>query len=424
MPLYIPIAWYGTIDIENLKFLYQHRLVQRLRWLSQLSEKCMEYPSCTQNRLTHSLRVYNDTKYAVNRPEISDELSPKIKKALPAVALIHDTPHSPCSHTLEPFFGHHENINSEIVANFQSAVERAGIDFSIFRDILTKKNSAHKIISDKNFGTDKLDYLKYDTHYSGFGGIPDFANIKNSLSFINGEMAACIDAIEDVKELQKKYILAYRNLYCSPIGMAWQRVTQKIAHACLESGDFTIEELRWKTDFEFWGQAALSWNHEARKLYEATKNGICPAPIMEMLVDHHLRFRENAREVKSFSCDSGFFSYLQKWRTMENTLAFEKEAAEMLGLEPWQIIFAAQDYEFRFIPTDCAIYNAAGEIFSLFGLEPEHHASLFIIGQKSLFVRISILEKSNEELSRAKKSASALRDLLDEKLKESEEAKK
>lgn len=417
MPLNIPIAWYGIVNLGNLEFLYRHRLVQRLRWLYQLSEKCIDYPACTQNRLTHSLRVFNDTKEAVSRTKISDELSPKIKRALPAVALVHDTPHSANSHTLEPFFGHHENINLEIAANFQLAVERAGIDFSIFRDIFTKKNPAHKIISDKNFGTDKLDYLKYDTLYSGIGSIPDFTNLKNSLAFMNGEVAANIDLIEDVKDLQRKYILAYRNLYCSPEEMTWQRVTQKIANDCLLAGEFTLEELRWKTDFEFWGQAALSPSHETQKLYEAMKNGVNPAPVVEMLADHHLRFRENAHEIESFGCGSDFFSRLQKWRTMDNASAFEKQASVMLGLESWQVVFSAQDQEFRFIPTDCAIYNESGETFSLFGLEPEHRASLLTAGQRSLFARISILEKSDGELARAKKAASALRDLLDEKLK-------
>lgn len=418
MPLYVPLAWYGPVKIdEPIRYLYEHRLVQRLRWLSQLNEKILLCPSATQNRLSHSLRVYNDTRKVVKLPEIGNDLSAEIKKALLAFALVHDTPHSPLSHTLEPFFGDHDKDAEKIVDEFKQSAEFGGVDFEIFKALFLHQIPEHKIVSDKNFGTDKFDYLKFDALHTGIGNVPDVSGLKQHLAYRGGQMMAHIGGLEEVKDLQRKYLYGYLHLYCSPETLTWQRLSQKIAQYCFSTGVLRPEEIRWWTDYEFWGAVPFTHSREAQELYQAMKYAQTPVTAIDFLPPGHPYFYENNNSIVRRAISEKYFTEIPQWKSMDSILHLEMTLAGISGLEPWQIILACQDQpEKRFVPTDCTIFNDGGKTFSLFGMAPRYYESLLESAKKSMFIRIAVVEKNPGDAEKAKKEFYEIRKYLESQI--------
>lgn len=120
---------YGFIQVDNddLK-LIDHKLVQRLRWVSQLPLEQLVYPSAKHSRFEHSLGVMHLAgiaagnlvrnskkrfKEAARAHEILREHSFKSQRDIFVrcarwAGLLHDVGHAPFSHTLEDacrFFG-------------------------------------------------------------------------------------------------------------------------------------------------------------------------------------------------------------------------------------------------------------------------------------------------------------------------------
>lgn len=409
MALHIPLAWYGSVTIEKfVEFLYQNNLVQRLRFLFQLAEKIFDFPSATQNRLAHSLRVYNDTK---ELPEnIIKNFDSDTKKALAAFALAHDVPHCPLSHTLEPFFGDHDNAAIDIIEQLKYSVELDGIDFEMFKGLMLHEKPEYKIVSDKNFGTDKLDYLKYDPLHCGAGNIIDTNFLRQHLHFENGQIMAQIEAIEETKELQKKYLDAYQSLYCSAQAMTWQRLSQKITQYCFFDGVFLAKEIRWWNDFEFWGRVAFVPLYHVQEMYQITKCARIPKTAIEFLPEDQIVKSNPYQHV----LPEEFFTRIPDWKTMQATFNMETRIADLSGLESWRILLVSQDQpKKRFIPTDCKIIDNKGNISSLFELAPEHLASMQKAARKSMFIRIAVIEKDGNETEKLRKATEAIQSYLE-----------
>jgi len=109
---------YGYIRVpQDLLLLLHHPLVQRLRWISQLSLAQMVYPGAVHTRFEHSLGTMHLAyisalslwKYAKDHPttEASRVFSEKVRSqgdfflGAMSAALLHDIGHAPLSHVYE-----------------------------------------------------------------------------------------------------------------------------------------------------------------------------------------------------------------------------------------------------------------------------------------------------------------------------------
>jgi len=169
---------YGFINIPSeLHFdIIQHPYLQRLRRIKQLGLSYYVYPGATHTRFEHVLGAMHLMNSAISElikkghPINEDERL----GALSAI-LLHDVGHGPYSHTLEGVLlkniNHEEislllmeKINNEFGKNISLGIE-------IFKNTYPKK-FLHKLVSSQ-LDTDRLDYLKRDSFYSGVteGGI-------------------------------------------------------------------------------------------------------------------------------------------------------------------------------------------------------------------------------------------------------------
>jgi len=183
-PLYGPVSLTPTArKIVSLP------IVNRLRFIKQLSFSYITYPPANHTRFEHSIGVYYLARKLVEVEAVGKLLNEELKEAFSAAALIHDLGQGPGSHSLEKFFGgkYDENKTIKILTE-----EEFG-----FKDILdsnllnlmvrilpggeppdpNKENEAIftflREALDSEVDIDRLDFLNRDRYFCGIhtGGV-------------------------------------------------------------------------------------------------------------------------------------------------------------------------------------------------------------------------------------------------------------
>lgn len=173
---------YGFIELNRkIKKLINSKEFQRLRYIKQLDFAYLVFPSANHTRFEHSLGVYYLTSLFLDKTR-SKNLK-EIKDELLVFSLLHDIGHGPFSHASEHYLypylkKNHEDIGLKIAIDL---IERFDLDLDKkVIESLFKGNSFSKLV-DGSIGTDRLDYLKRDSYYTGveFGKVDSERIIKN-----------------------------------------------------------------------------------------------------------------------------------------------------------------------------------------------------------------------------------------------------
>lgn len=153
--------------------------MQRLRRIAQLGFSSLVYPGANHSRFEHSLGTYHLTRELAQNLKLDEQ-------ALPAAGLVHDIGHLPFSHTTESFFrdatgkGHEDLIKVKLRGEIGDALSEAGFT----RTEITKiyRGPVGKVITG-DLGTDRIDYLLRDAHYTGLMFSAEFERIMDTLAF-------------------------------------------------------------------------------------------------------------------------------------------------------------------------------------------------------------------------------------------------
>ena len=219
---------------------------QRLRYIHQMGIAYLVYPGATHSRFEHSLgvmelvtRIYNTLidphNQTISLNKSQEELS-YWRLILRLAALCHDMGHLPFSHTAEksllPEGGHeqmtHRLIRSpELRAIWKGIGERAeddivklavmdsGLDLNPWEKVLSQ------IITEDNFGADRIDYLIRDGQYTGVGyGHFDYHQLIDCLRILQEEghlsLGIIANGIQSVESLWIARYMMYARVYHHP----------------------------------------------------------------------------------------------------------------------------------------------------------------------------------------------------------------
>ena len=198
---------YGFIPVDEFDLgLIDHKLIQRLRWVSQLPLEQLVYPSAQHSRFEHSLGVMHLAGIAAEslvrnsrirfkeaaefHEDLRDLKFAKQKGIFVRCArwagLLHDIGHAPFSHTLEDackYCGHsgifynHEFYGSFLARRvFEDLKEQQKTIIRIVQRVLNKKIPLEELyppemllrrIIDGPMDVDKGDYLPRDSYHCG-----------------------------------------------------------------------------------------------------------------------------------------------------------------------------------------------------------------------------------------------------------------
>ncbi len=163
-----PVHGFINIDDDMLLRLMAHPWVQRLRRIRQLGMTGLVYPGAQHTRFQHATGAMHLMQLAL------DTLSSKgvlilqgEQRAALAAILLHDVGHGPFSHALEHLI---VNVDHEVISDL--IMERLNEELGNELDLCIKvfagkcRPFLHQLISSQ-LDTDRLDYLKRDSFFSG-----------------------------------------------------------------------------------------------------------------------------------------------------------------------------------------------------------------------------------------------------------------
>jgi uncharacterized protein len=216
---------------------------QRLHQISQLGLTYYVYPGARHTRFEHSLGVMELTSKLFCSIFNDSSLLPGEfdywHQVVRLAALCHDLGHLPFSHTAEEVLlgkKGHEKMSAKILLSplmdgvwelLPNEMQQDVLDLSLSPEVSSQygaltpwKKLLSQLISDDNFGADRIDYLLRDGYYTGVHfGTFDYQQLMDQLTYTNDphpQLALYSDGIQAVEALWIARYLMYSRLYFHP----------------------------------------------------------------------------------------------------------------------------------------------------------------------------------------------------------------
>lgn len=273
---------------------------QRLRYIRQMGVAYLVYPGATHCRFEHSLgvmelvtRIYNtliNPHHRIVPLDLSEEEIDYWRLILRFAALCHDLGHLPFSHTAEASLlpqGGHEQMTLKIIQTkelqeiwkrigprveediIKLAVSNSGLALSPWEKVLSQ------VITEDNFGADRIDYLIRDANYTGVRyGQFDYHQLIDTLRLLpaDGGLSLGVSAsgIQSVESLWIARYMMYARVYQHPKSRVYTNHMHRfMARHYRKSLSSNIEGFLEQSDFTLLtalAQAANEGDYDARVL--------------------------------------------------------------------------------------------------------------------------------------------------------------
>ncbi len=229
---------HGFIRFNELEQrIIDSRPFQRLRYIRQMGVAYLVYPAANHTRFEHSLGVMELVTRIYNTIccDLPQEKVAYWRQILRIAALCHDMGHLPFSHTAEKVLlpdGGHEKMTLKMIRSeelrtiwqqigeeaendiIKLAVSDAGLELSPVEKLLSQ------IITEDNFGADRIDYLIRDAYYTGVGYGFDSRQLIDTLRILTVEetlsLGVTAGGIQSVESLWIARYMMYSRVYQHP----------------------------------------------------------------------------------------------------------------------------------------------------------------------------------------------------------------
>ena len=285
------------------------------------------------------------------------------------------------------------------------AIAACGGEVAILQEMLAGENPLATWVSDRNLGTDKLDYLQRDAFHIGFTGVPDIETIQYQTLLANGILALNEKFIEEGKRLQKFYSYLHQHGYLNKTALAAQRLMQRAIQEelLLATDSAAIEEKIWEwSDAQLFAWLANAKSKLARQLMARVasrhlyRTCLCIKPegyaYVENTIGKTIVVQEWSRA--KLSHFSNTMRSLPRLRDLENQLA------SAVQLQPGELVLAAMPYFTKLLPKDLRIANGGQNDYWLFEKDRDHKASLESDYLRTFAVRIVVPPEHRERIAR------------------------
>jgi HD superfamily phosphohydrolase len=228
-----PVHGFINIPSNLAAELIEHRYVQRLRNIKQLSLSYLVYPGACHNRFQHALGAMCLMIQAIDvlrakGCEINDEES----EAAVCAILLHDIGHGPFSHSLEHSIISEEVGHEEISAILMHEINmqmdgRLYLAIAIFNNTYHKK-FLHQLVSSQ-LDVDRLDYLSRDSFFSGVAeGMIGLGRIIKMLNVVDDELVVEAKGIYSIEKFLISRHLMYWQVYLHKTVLASEKILVNI----------------------------------------------------------------------------------------------------------------------------------------------------------------------------------------------------
>ncbi|MCK5801868.1 MAG: HD domain-containing protein [Lentisphaeria bacterium] len=388
-----------TVDVSAFLPIVEHPLFQRLRERKQLGVNYLVFPGAVHSRFEHAVGTLALTQRLCRVHEIRGERM----RTLCAFALLHDIGHGPFSHQIEPILeGHHHQIGLQCLNEMESAVRSCEVDPDELKAMLSEEHPDAPFVSDRNLGTDKLDYLTRDALHIGFAGVPDVQILQFYTDFNHETLAIEEKFIEDIKRLQKFYSYLHQHGYLNKTALTAQRLLQRAVQEEMAADELEPSAFWRMTDCELTAWLRKGRTPIGRDLGKRLAERRLHRSFLVFKPDGY-GFVERRNDKSLAVCEwslkqlrhfSDRHATCQAMGTLENALD------DLLGLEHGTILLAAMPYFRKLLPQDVRVFaRDSGEGFLLFEKDRAHYRSLESDYLRTFAVRLTAPVELREQLA-------------------------
>ncbi len=400
------------VDAGEVRPLVDHPLFQKLRFRKQLGINFLVFPGAVHTRFEHAVGVLGLTQRLCRIHALPDEA----RRLLCAFGLLHDIGHGPFSHQIEPVIGgdHHEH-GLRCLDSLRGELRQCG---AAFDDLTAMFQGAHPLaqcVSDRNLGTDKLDYLMRDALHIGFTGAPDIEKIQVYTVLDEERLAIEEKFLEEAKRLQKFYSYLHQHGYLNKAALCAQRILQRaVQEELAECPPGSAAALWAMTDDELTGWLRSGRSAAARRLEARLYTRRLHRTVLAVRPDGYgFVERCSGKPMKVLERPRSWLRRVADFCTDCRALcALEDRLARACGLAPGDLLVAPMPYFRKLLPRDVRIYSAGGAgSFSLFEKDRDHVRSLEGDYLRTFAVRVVAVPEERERVAR---HAERLADLIQE----------
>lgn len=385
----LPVS--GSVDITLFRPIIDSPEFQKLGYRDQLGFARTTFRGATHTRLCHSLGTGELTKRRIRKLVEWGYITQAEALAVWLYGFDHDTGHGPGCHVTDPLVkvGHDERAIA-IFSRMRGLIEACGVDYDLFMDIAARKNPLSQIVSHTPLGTDKLDYMARDAHYSGIKGMLDLDIFMNHVYFLDGRLAADAKIVNYVDQLAEFYRLLYAEIYFKTSVMLTERYVQRMIGTLLGVGEYpavlTEDELVEMTDGELEYTLSHAKDPVIRAQYARVITRTQPRPAV-VFVRYPENYWAGSFPMKYVEAPMSLFNH-KDLRKPAELYGIERKIEESLGMPKFSILVAPPVPWRRFMPPEVDFIVDGGQFRTFRDLRSdeydaqikaaEHFAALYV----------------------------------------------
>jgi uncharacterized protein len=212
-----PVHGFITVPCDLVFDIIQHPYFQRLRRIKQLGLTDFVYPGALHTRFHHALGAMHLMGIALSTLQSKGHpVSEAECEAAQIAILMHDIGHGPFSHALENSIlagVHHENISMLLMKELNKEMNgKLDLAIKIFTNTY-ERGFFHQLVSSQ-LDTDRLDYLKRDSYFTGVTeGNVGASRIIRMLEVRNDKLVVEEKAIYSIESFLNARRLMYWQVY-------------------------------------------------------------------------------------------------------------------------------------------------------------------------------------------------------------------
>ncbi|MCW6160328.1 MAG: HD domain-containing protein [Candidatus Micrarchaeales archaeon] len=263
--MHIQDAVVGDIEPTELELaLINTKPMQRLRQIKQLSLGNLVYPGANHTRFEHSLGTMQITR------EVMQSSLKETDEELEIAGLLHDIGHCAFSHYSDDLLmkylkTNHEKIGEGIIQKGEISDVLGKSGASVKKVISYFRGNGKGTIITGSLGSDRLDYLSRDAHYTGVAyGIIDYSIIRSRLAWYKGNPAVYKSGINGAESILIARYSMFASVYNHHVNRIARGIYEKAVIAAIDSGKMNKSELLIHDDYSI--IARLQQIKESREL--------------------------------------------------------------------------------------------------------------------------------------------------------------